>query len=99
MQHTDRQARFVRRAVEFNFEEESPAEVGSLLGSVAVADGGFERVADEDEAAEEKPKKKPAKSRSKKAAAEADAAPVEKKSRSKKKADDRAAEAKPKRSR
>ncbi|HQU92142.1 MAG TPA: Rne/Rng family ribonuclease, partial [Pyrinomonadaceae bacterium] len=88
------------RAVEFDIEEESPAEVGSLLASVA-ADGGFERIADEDEAVEEMPKKKPAKSRSKKAAAEAvaeTASAPEKKSRSKKKADD-TAEAKPKRSR
>lgn len=75
------------RAIEFDMEESSEASVGSLLGSVE-ADGGFERIADEDEVAEEpaKGKKKPAKSRSKKAAAEDTAevaAPKEKKTRAK----------------
>src|SRR5690606_38728008 len=59
------------RAIEFDIEESTEAEVGSLLGSVE-ADGGFERIADEDEVevVEEptKGKKKPARSRSNKAA-------------------------------
>lgn len=89
------------RAIEFDIEESTEAEVGSLLGSVE-ADGGFERIADEDEVevAEEptKGKKKPARSRSKKAAvteetAEAEA-PKEKKSRAK--AEPRAKADKPK---
>jgi len=90
------------RAVEFDMEEESPAEVGSLLGAAEAADGGFERVADEDEAVEEKPKKKPARGKSKKAA-DAEAAPApEKKSRAKKKTEEKSdekTEAKSKRSR
>jgi len=81
------------RAVEFSFEEDdSPAEVGSLLSSVD-AGGGFERIADDEE---EKPKKKSTRGKSKKA--EAEAAPVEKKPRGKKKAE-AATEEKPKRSR
>ena len=77
------------RAIEFDMEDSTEAEVGSLLGSVE-ADNGFERIADEDEPAETpaKGKKKPARSRSKKAVAEdkdqaETEAPKEKKSRAK----------------
>jgi ribonuclease G len=70
------------RAVEFEMESTSAAEVGSLLGEVGAAPSGFERIADEDEAAaaapaakEEKPKRK---SRSKKAAAETEGETAEK---------------------
>jgi ribonuclease G len=38
------------RAVEFDMESTSEAAVGSLLGSVSEAAGGFERIADDDEA-------------------------------------------------
>lgn len=37
------------RAVEFDMESTSAAEVGSLLGSLEQESGGFERIADEDE--------------------------------------------------
>jgi ribonuclease G len=83
------------RAVEFSFEEEdSPAEVGSLLSTVASEDAGFQRIADEDE---EKPKKKSTRSKAKKADEKAEKAPVEKKTRKKK--SEAEAEEKPKRSR
>lgn len=55
------------RAVEFDMESTAEAEVGSLLGSVADAPSGFERIADEDEDdatsddASKKKKKGPAK--------------------------------------
>lgn len=58
------------RAVEFDMEEATPAEVGSLLGSVSELPIAFERIADEDDAPVEEPKKKSSRSRSKKAAAE-----------------------------
>lgn len=41
------------RAVEFDMESTATAEVGSLLGSVSDMSNGFERIADEDEAAPE----------------------------------------------
>jgi ribonuclease G len=89
------------RAVEFSFEEdEAPAEVGSLLKSVDTADAGFQRIADEDEASDEKPKKKTPRSKAKKEddkADKAEKAPVEKKTRKKKSDPD--TEEKPKRSR
>lgn len=90
------------RAVEFSFEEDdAPAEVGSLLASVEAGDGSFERIADEDDAVEDKPKKKSTRSRAKKAADEKPAAekkaPAEKKTRGKK--SETASEDKPKRSR
>ncbi|MFN6962579.1 MAG: Rne/Rng family ribonuclease [Pyrinomonadaceae bacterium] len=62
------------RAVEFDIESTAEAPVGSLLGEVAAAASGFERIADEDETAAapaettEKPKRK---GRSKKDAAAA----------------------------
>lgn len=74
------------RAVEFDMEESSVAEVGSLLSSVPSADGGFERIADEDEAPAEAPKKKATRSRAKK---EKETDPPEKKPRSKKAASDK----------
>jgi len=46
------------RAVEFDMETTSVAEVGSLLGDVADDAGGFQRIADEDEAAPAAPKKR-----------------------------------------
>jgi ribonuclease G len=56
------------RAVEFEMEGIDKAEVGSLLGAVMVDQPtGFERIADEDEPADESPAK-PAKGRGKKAA-------------------------------
>ncbi len=59
------------RAVEFDMEESTEAEVGSLLGSVAGSVDGFERIADEDEDAPaetgKKGKAKTTRSRSKKA--------------------------------
>lgn len=67
------------RAVEFDMESTSGAEVGSLLGSEIESAGGFERIADEDDEETVKPAKgrgkkaaaaKPAKSKSKKAKAE-----------------------------
>lgn len=78
------------RAVEFDMEESSIAEVGSLLSSVSATDGGFERIADEDEVPVKDTKKKSSRSRSKKADGEETS---EKKSRPKK-----AASAKPKKS-
>ncbi|HWW77253.1 MAG TPA: hypothetical protein VNZ44_17755, partial [Pyrinomonadaceae bacterium] len=41
------------RAVEFDIEPTTTAEVGSLLGGVASSGGGFERIADDDEGAGE----------------------------------------------
>ena len=71
------------RLVEFDMEEATPAEVGSLLSSVASTDAGFERIADEDEApAAEAPKKKTSRSRAKKT--DETAEPKEKKTRTKK---------------
>ena len=78
------------RAVEFDMEESSIAEVGSLLSSVSATDGGFERIADEDEVPVKETKKKSSRSRSKKADGEETS---EKKSRPKK-----AASSKPKKS-
>lgn len=78
------------RAVEFDMEESSIAEVGSLLSSVSATDGGFERIADEDEVPVKDTKKKSSRSRSKKADGEETS---EKKSRPRK-----AASAKPKKS-
>ena len=75
------------RAVEFDMEEATPAEVGSLLRNVETKDAGFERIADEDEApAGEAPKKKATRSRAKKTddAEGKDAEPKEKKTRTKK---------------
>ena len=50
------------RAIEFEMEGTSSAEVGSLINSVADAPNGFQRIADEDETEvkveEEKPKKR-----------------------------------------
>ncbi len=40
------------RAVEFDMEPTTGAEVGSLLGGTGSAGGGFERIADDDDAAE-----------------------------------------------
>ena len=72
------------RAVEFDMEEGTPAEVGSLLNSVE-ANAGFERIADEDESpAAEEPKKKATRSRAKKSDDAVAAEPKEKKSRAKK---------------
>ncbi len=53
------------RAVEFDMEGVAAIEVGSLIGSVADATSGFERIADEDDEpqAEKKGKKSAAKSR------------------------------------
>ena len=57
------------RAVEFDMEPTSAAEVGSLLATVTDAPGGFERIADEDDEPQPaKAKKKPAKSKAAKAA-------------------------------
>ena len=52
------------RAVEFEMESTSGAEVGSLLGGEFESAGGFERIADDEEEAE-----KPAKGKGKKSAA------------------------------
>ncbi|MGH7782316.1 MAG: Rne/Rng family ribonuclease, partial [Candidatus Binatia bacterium] len=49
------------RAVEFDMESTSVAEVGSLMSEVEIAAGGFERIADEDD--EAKPVKGKGKSR------------------------------------
>lgn len=46
------------RAVEFDMESTSVAEVGSLIGSVSNAPNGFERIADEDEEPQEQQGKK-----------------------------------------
>jgi ribonuclease G len=55
------------RAVEFDMESTSAAEVGSLLGEVTDDAGGFERIADEDEEAQPaKGRKRAAKSEDKK---------------------------------
>lgn len=56
------------RAIEFDMESVSSAEVGSLLDSVADAPNGFQRIADEDDEEEvkEKGKAKPRTSRSRK---------------------------------
>ncbi|MEJ7848426.1 MAG: Rne/Rng family ribonuclease [Pyrinomonadaceae bacterium] len=53
------------RAIEFDMEGVAAAEVGSLIGAVAEAQSGFERIADEDEepAPEPRGKKSAAKSR------------------------------------
>lgn len=45
------------RAVEFDLEPAAEAEVGSLLSEVDSGDGGFERIADEDETPAETPAK------------------------------------------
>jgi len=45
------------RAIEFDMESTTAAEVGSLIGSVADASSGFERIADEDEEPQPQPKK------------------------------------------
>src|SRR6476661_1843605 len=59
------------RAVEFDIEPTTAAEVGSLLGAVTESAGGFERIADDDEdPVPAKPKRKPAKSKAAKAAAD-----------------------------
>jgi ribonuclease G len=59
------------RAIEFDMESTSAAEVGSLLGSVSDASNGFERIADEDdEPVEPKGKKGPTRGRGKKASEE-----------------------------
>lgn len=56
------------RLVEFDIESESEAEVGSLLDSVEISSGGFERIADEsDDAANNDSKAKKGKSKSKSA--------------------------------
>jgi ribonuclease G len=74
------------RAVEFDMETTSAAEVGSLLATVTESAGGFERIADEDDDPQPvKPKRKPAKSKAAKAADEGEAA-----------TDDTAVEEKPK---
>jgi ribonuclease G len=80
------------RAVEFDMESTSSAEVGSLISAVADAPNGFERVADEDETTEEKSKKRSSsrKSSKKSAAAsgeEIDSAESRKSAKSGKKAD------------
>jgi ribonuclease G len=57
------------RAIEFDMEDSTEAEVGSLLSSVTGSEGGFERIADEDEEdTGKKPKAKSTRSRSKKSA-------------------------------
>ena len=54
------------RAVEFDIEPTTAAEVGSLLATVTESAGGFERIADEDDDPQPaKPKRKPAKSNGK----------------------------------
>ena len=50
------------RAVEFDMESTSSAEVGSLIDSVSDDANGFQRIADEEEA-DEKPKKRSSRSR------------------------------------
>ena len=45
------------RAIEFDIESTSAAEVGSLIGSVSDLPSGFERIADEDEELPAKGKK------------------------------------------
>ena len=75
------------RLVEFDMEEATPAEVGSLLSAVETTDAGFERIADEDETPAEQPKKKASRSRAKKTDDAPAAEPKEKKTRAKKAAD------------
>lgn len=53
------------RAVEFDMERTDEAEVGSLLGSLSSDAGAFERIADEDDVAEDPKAKKAAKAKSK----------------------------------
>ena len=67
------------RAVEFDIEPTTAAEVGSLLAAVTETAGGFERIADEDDEPQPaKPKRKPSKSKAAKAAeAEPEAAAEE----------------------
>ncbi len=58
------------RSVEFDMESTDFAEVGSLIDSVSVEDNGFERIADEEEEAEERSSgRKTAAGRSKKTSA------------------------------
>jgi ribonuclease G len=60
------------RAVEFDMESTSAAEVGSLLASVTESSSGFERIADDDDEPQETPAPSKGRSRGgKKAAAEA----------------------------
>ncbi len=80
------------RAVEFDMETISAAEVGSLINSVADVPSGFERIADEDEEAESGKKPKAKSSRSKTAkksenAESGEAKPSRKKSPAKPKSD------------
>jgi hypothetical protein len=75
------------RAVEFDMESMDEAPVGSLLDSLSAGDGGFERIADE----EEEPEKPAKPAKGKKAPAKPRAAKTTK--RSAKKADDEAGDA------
>ncbi len=45
------------RAIEFDMESTEEAEVGSLIGSIKTVAAGFERIADDDEDADTKPKR------------------------------------------
>lgn len=53
------------RAVEFDMESEATAEVGSLIGSVSNETNGFERIADDDDDAEQQQPAETNKSRNK----------------------------------
>ena len=68
------------RAAEFDMETTPVAEVGSLIADVDEADGGFERIADEDET----PAPAKRRGRTKKTGTEEEKAPVKPKARAKK---------------
>ena len=77
------------RAAEFDMETTAEAPVGSLLGEVANADSGFERIADEDEEAAAPAKKGKGRAKAEpKPKGEKKAAPKKPSSRSRKKATD-----------
>lgn len=79
------------RAAEFDMETTAEAPVGSLLGEVANAGSGFERIADEDEEAAAPAKKGRGRTKAEpKPKAEKKAAPKKPSSRSRKKSDDEA---------
>jgi len=96
------------RAVEFDMESTGSAEVGSLISEVGQASGGFQRIADEEDAVEEKPVKGKARGKTtkaktpKKKTADTDAEPKKKsrakspaKGKSKKSADAESSEGEP----
>ncbi|MGD9630195.1 MAG: Rne/Rng family ribonuclease [Pyrinomonadaceae bacterium] len=83
------------RAAEFDMEDAAEvAVVGSVLGDVASDDNGFERIADEDEGVDEKPKKRSTRSKANKADGTGAKEPAAKKGRAKK--SDTASSEKPK---